>query len=171
MTNLLRARSWSPYACGVALGVLVAISVGVFGHRLSGAGAYQQLSASLGAWLQPRSPYFGHIVRGGVGWDVLVSIGGLWGSFAASNASGTFRLRTMPDALWTDAFGASVRRRWGLAFLGATLTSIGAGIAGGCTASLAVSGGAMLSPAAFLFMLGMFAGGIPTAFWTLQKKR
>ena len=52
-------------------------------------------------------------------------------------------------------------RRYAIAFTGSMLTEIGAGLAGGCTASLVVSGGAVLAPAAFLFMAGMFAGGIP----------
>jgi hypothetical protein len=56
-----------------------------------------------------------------------------------------------------------------LAFAGSLLTEIGGGIAGGCTASLAVSGGAVLAPAAFVFMAGMFASGIPTAFLIYRK--
>ncbi len=59
-------------------------------------------------------------------------------------------------------FGTSVALRWAIAFFGSMLTEIGGGLAGGCTASLAVSGGAVLAPAAFIFMMGMFAGGIPT---------
>ena len=48
--------------------------------------------------------------------------------------------------------------------------SLGAGLSvgeGGLLTSLdrvAISGGAVLAPAAFLFMAGMFAGGIPTAW-------
>jgi uncharacterized protein len=161
--NVLRKKEWSPYAAGALLGVVVAISLGLFGHRLSGAGAYQQLSANVGRELSPHSTFFGHVAQRGVTWDILVLVGGLAGAFAASKLAGTFRIRTMPDMQWQDAFGPSVKRRWLIAFVGSMLTEIGAGIAGGCTASLAVSGGALLAPAAFLFMMGMFAGGIPTA--------
>ena len=49
------------------------------------------------------------------------------------------------------------------AFIGAVLVQFGAGIAGGCTSGLAISGGAVLAPGAFIFMAGMFLGGIPTA--------
>lgn len=76
----------------------------------------------------------------------------------------------MPDHLWTAAFGGSVARRWLLAFVGAFLTELGGGVAGGCTASLAVSGGAVFAPAAFLFMAGMFGGGIPTAWLAYRGK-
>ena len=68
------------------------------------------------------------------------------------------------------AFGGSVARRWLVAFVGSMLTEIGGGIAGGCTASLAVSGGAVLAPAAFLFMMAMFAGGIPTAALVFRRR-
>jgi hypothetical protein len=50
-----------------------------------------------------------------------------------------------------------------LGFLGAIVLEYGAGIAGGCTSGLAISGGMLLAPAAFLFIAGMFASGIFTA--------
>jgi uncharacterized protein len=46
-----------------------------------------------------------------------------------------------------------------------------AGIAGGCTASLAVSGGAVVAPSAFLFMAGMFGGGVPVARFLYRARR
>jgi hypothetical protein len=169
--NVLRRKEWSPYVAGALLGVLVAISLGIFGHRLSGAGAYQQLSAPLGRAAAPYSTFYAFVTQSGITWDVLVLFGGLVGAFVSSRLSGTFRLRTMPDAQWQGVFGASVVRRWMLAFAGSMLTEVGAGLAGGCTASLAVSGGALLAPAAFLFMVGMFAGGIPTAMLLYRRSR
>jgi hypothetical protein len=169
--NVLRRKDWSPYAAGALLGVVVAVSLGIFGHRLSGAGAYQELAAPLGRATEPHSTYFAYITQSGITWDVLVLAGGLVGAFVSSKLAGTFRIRTMPDAQWQDAFGPSVARRWLLAFAGSMLTEIGGGIAGGCTASLAVSGGALLAPAAFLFMAGMFAGGIPTAMLLYRRRR
>ena len=57
-------------------------------------------------------------------------------------------------------------------FAGAVLVQLGADIAGGCTSGLAISGGAVLAPAAFVFMAGMFAGGIPTAWlWSRLGSR
>jgi uncharacterized membrane protein YedE/YeeE len=157
-------RPWSPYAAGVGLGLVVTVSMALFGHRLSGAGAYQHLSGFVGRPMAPDSMYWRHVVPTGVTWDVLVLIGSLVGAFIAARVTGQFAFRTMPDRQWADAFGSSVARRWLLAFGGSLLTEIGGGIAGGCTASLAVSGGAVLAPAAFVFMAGMFASGIPTAF-------
>jgi len=156
-------RPWSPYAAGVGLGLVVTVSMALFGHRLSGLGAYQHLSGFVGKRLAPESVYWSHVVPSGLTWDVLVLIGSILGAFAAASLAGEFAIRTMPDRQWADVFGPSVARRWLLSFLGSLLTEVGGGLAGGCTASLAVSGGAVLAPAAFLFMTGMFAAGIPTA--------
>lgn len=158
----IRRPDWSPYLGGVVLGLVVAVSMGVFGHRLSGAGAYQHLSGVVGKQLAPHSVYWMHVVPTGFTWDVQVVIGAIAGAFVSSRLAGTFRWRTMPDSGWSGVFGGSVALRWAIAFFGSMLTEIGGGLAGGCTASLAVSGGAVLAPAAFIFMMGMFAGGIPT---------
>jgi hypothetical protein len=158
----LRKATWSPYLGGVLLGLLVTASMAGLGHRLSGAGAYQALSGVAGKLISSRSIYWDRIVPPAVTWDVLVTLGAVFGAFASSRFGRSFRWRVMPDHDWTPAFGSSVALRWVIAFLGSMLTEIGAGLAGGCTASLVVSGGAVLSPAAFLFMAGMFAGGIPT---------
>jgi len=164
-------RPWSPYAAGLGLGIVVTLSVAVFGHRLSGAGAYQHLSAYVGRSFDPASIYWRYVIPTGLTWDVLVLLGSITGAFVAATLGGEFRLRTVPDRQWGDAFGPSVARRWLLAFLGAFLTELGGGISGGCTASLAVSGGAVLSPAAFIFMAGMFASGIPTALFIYRKDK
>ncbi len=161
LIDRLRRPDWSPYLGGVVLGFVVAVSMGVFGHRLSGAGAYQHLSGLVGQELAPRSMYWTHVVPTGLTWDVEIAIGALAGAFLSSRLAGTFRIRSMPDVGWREVFGGSVVLRWGIAFVGSMLTELGGGLAGGCTASLAVSGGAVLAPAAFLFMTGMFAGGIP----------
>lgn len=160
----LRARSWSPALAGAALGVVITISL-AFGHRLSGAAAYQQLAGGIGAAVAPEATYWRHVIGPlSLSWDLLAWLGAGLGALASALASGTFRFRTMPDHDWVEIYGPSVPRRWMIAFLGAALTAFAAGIAGGCTASLAMSGGAVLIPGAFAFMVGMFGGGIPTAF-------
>lgn len=160
---------WSPYFAGTLLGVVAAVSMVVFGHRLSGGGAYQQIAAPLGRILSPASTYWNRVVAGGATWELAGLVGAIVGAFAAARSSGTFRVRTMPDSQWSEVFGASVVTRWLVGFCGAALTEFASGIAGGCTASLAVSGGAALSPAAFLFMAGMFVGGIPAAALAYRK--
>jgi len=168
--HLSLRHPWSPYVAGIGLGLVVTVSMAIFGHRLSGAGAYQHLSGFVGRPLAPSSMYWRTVVPTGVTWDVLVLVGSILGAFVAARLAGEFAVRTMPDRQWVEVFGPSVARRWLLAFAGSLLTEIGGGVAGGCTASLAVSGGAVLAPAAFVFMLGMFGGGIPTALLIYRKE-
>jgi hypothetical protein len=166
----LRDKTWTPYAAGVLLGLVVAFSEVVCGRPLAASGAFDKLAAYPGGWLFPSSQYYGHIMAPGITWQVWLVVGVLAGSFASSKLSGEARLRWLPDTQWQPRFGASRKLRLILAFFGAVLVQVGAGIAGGCTSGLAISGGAALAPGAFLFMAGMFAGGIPTA-WLWYRGR
>ena len=67
-------------------------------------------------------------------------------------------------------FGPQLWKRWLLLFVGAIILEYGAGIAGGCTSGLAISGGMLLAPAAFLFIAGMFVSGILTAMIVYGKR-
>jgi hypothetical protein len=166
----LRDKTWNPYAAGVLLGLVVAFSEVICGRPLAASGAFDKLAAYLGRALFPNSQYYGHIMTPGITWQVWLIVGVLAGSFASSKLSGEARLRWLPDTQWQPRFGANRKLRLLIAFLGAVLVQVGAGIAGGCTSGLAISGGAVLAPAAFLFMAGMFAGGIPTA-WLWYRGR
>jgi hypothetical protein len=166
----LRDEHWSPYVAGALLGLVVACSELVGGRPLAPSGAFDKLAAYLGRWLFPASQYYSHIMSPGITWQVWLVVGVLAGAFASSKLSGQARLRWLPDTQWQARFGSSRWRRLALAFAGAALVQIGAGIAGGCTMGLAISGGIALAPAAFLFMAGMFAGGIPAA-WLWYRGR
>jgi hypothetical protein len=76
----------------------------------------------------------------------------------------------MDDDQWQQAYGPQLWKRWLLLFVGAIILEYAAGIAGGCTSGLAISGGMLLAPAAFLFIAGMFASGILTAKVIYGKK-
>ena len=170
LLSWLRAKTWSPYAGGVLLGLVVGFSEVVYGRPLAASGAFDKLAAYLGRWLFPSSQYYRHIMAPEITWQVWLVVGVLAGSFASSQLSGEARWRWLPDTQWQQRFGATRKLRLALAFTGAVLVQVGAGIAGGCTSGLAISGGAALAPAAFLFMAGMFAGGIPTAWLWYRGK-
>ena len=72
-------------------------------------------------------------------------------------------MSVLPERGWRERFGASPARRWAVAFAAAVLIEYAAAIAGGCTSGLALSGGVVLAPGAYLFMVAMFATGIATA--------
>jgi hypothetical protein len=169
-SRVLRRASWSPYAAGAGLGLVATVSLAVFDKRLSGAGVYQHLSGYAGRVLDPGSVYFRYVVPTGLTFEVWLAIGTFCGAFVSALLGGQFRVRSMPDSQWAQVFGPSVVKRWLIVFAGTMLLEIAAGIAGGCTASLAVSGGAVLAPGAFLFMAAMFAGGIPAARLLYRKR-
>lgn len=166
----LRDETWDPHAAGALLGLVVAFAAVVCGRPLAASGAFDKLAAYPGAWLFPESQYYAHVMSPGITWQVWLIVGISIGSWTSSRVSGQARLRWLPDTQWVPRFGGGRGLRLLIAFFGAALVQLGAGIAGGCTSGLAISGGAVLAPAAFLFMAGMFAGGIPTA-WLWYRGR
>jgi hypothetical protein len=165
----LRAPLWSPYAAGALLGVVVALSESLLGRTIAVSGAFDRLAAYPVHALFPRNAYYAQIVPPAITWQVWMVLGLLLGAFLAARLSRSVRARWLPDEGWTERFGDARWKRFAIAFTGAALVQIGAGIAGGCTSGLAISGGALLAPGAFVFMAGMFAGGIPTA-WLWHRR-
>ncbi len=168
--SLLRRSEWSPYLAGTLLGLVTAASMAGFGKRISGSGCYQALSGYVGRWFTPEGVYWKYVVTTGLTWEVLLTLGMFLGALVSAVAGRQFAIRTMPDTQWKEVFGPSVAKRWLLVFIGTALIEYAAGVAGGCTAGLAVSGGAVFAPGAFLFIVGMFAGGIPIALWLYRKR-
>ena len=102
-------------------------------------------------------------MRPEITWSVILLVGVFFGGMLGALSSRTFKFRFNDDAQWKSIFGPQPWKRWVIAFLGAIILEYAAGIAGGCTSGLAISGGMLLAPAAFLFIAGMFASGIVTA--------
>ena len=166
----VRARRWSPTSAGAALGVVVAASEVLFGRPLAASGAFDALAAYAGRALFPHATYWRFVVRPAITWHVWVVVGALLGSSLSAALAGVLRRSWLPERGWTRTFGTRRSVRLAVVFGAGVLVQIGAGIAGGCTSGLAISGGALLSPAAFVFMAGMFAGGIPAA-WLWSRRR
>jgi len=169
----LKAPEWSPYAGGVALGLL-SIGALLFTDRLFGAsGAFENIG---GAVMQAVSPaladnmYWNFVMPAGLSLGVIMLIGIMLGSMLSALASGTFKWRAVSDDQWIAMFGPNRWKRWAALFAGGILLEYGAGIAGGCTSGLAISGGVQLAPAAYLFIAGMFASGIVTAMFIYGKR-
>lgn len=168
---------WSPYAAGVMLG-FVAIAV-VWGANvlLSGSGGFVNLAGMLGKALAPAlfdNMFFNFIMPPGFTYSVVM-LGGLFiGGFIGAASSGTLlwgkKDAVLNDAQWKRIIGPQVWKRWLIAFIGAVLLEYAAGIAGGCTSGLAISGGMLLAPAAFLFIAGMFVSGIITTLLVYRRR-
>jgi len=172
----LRQPEWSPYVAGAGLGFVTIIALLLSNALLpaptliGASGAYENLIAPVGQAIDPANTYFKFIMPPGLTWAVWTLVGIFLGGLVSALLSGTFKFRKMPDRQWESIFGKSVLKRWVIVFFAAALLEYAAGIAGGCTSGLAISGGVVLAPASFIFMAGMFAAGIPTAMLIYRKK-
>ena len=166
MIELLKQKEWSPYLAGTLLGIVYIVSIAVAGIVPGASGAFENVGGLIAQIVSPalaNNTYFKFVMPPGISWEVILMAGVFIGAFVSAKLSGDFKIAAVPDAQWRKVFGNSVWKRWAIAFLGGIILEYGAGIAGGCTSGLAVGGGLFLAPAAFIFMAGMFASGIPTA--------
>jgi uncharacterized protein len=173
MIALLKQKEWSPYLAGALLGVVYIASIAVAGIVPGASGAFENVGGLIAQAISPAladNTYFKFVMPPGISWEVILMAGVFVGAFISAKLSGDFKLAALPDAQWRQVFGNSVWKRWAIAFIGGIILEYGAGIAGGCTSGLAVGGGLFLAPAAFIFMGGMFASGIPTALIMYWRK-
>lgn len=169
----LKKELWSPYAAGILLGVVGVLTVWLSDTLLGASGAFQNLAGILGKAVAPSlfdNMYFNFIMPAQITWGVILLVGIFFGGMLGAFTSGTFKFRSNEDRQWKAVFGPQTWKRWTLAFFGAIILEYGAGIAGGCTSGLAISGGMLLAPAAFLFIGAMFASGILTALLVYRKR-
>ena len=172
----LRKEEWSPYAAGILLGL-----VGIFtvlltdkvlnAPKLLGAsGGFENVAGFIGKLIQPSNTYFNYVMPAGITFAVILLVGIFFGGMLGAFSSGTLKFRTMDSEQWKQVFGKQTWTRWLVLFFGAIIVEYAAGIAGGCTSGLAISGGMLLVPAAFLFIAGMFVSGIITALIVYGKR-
>jgi hypothetical protein len=161
----IRKELWSPYIAGGLLGIVGVLAVWLSDSLLGASGAFENLAGILGKAVAPETfdtLYFNFIMPAEITWGVVLLLGIVLGGFIGALSSRTFKFCTMDDDQWKKIFGPQVWKRWILLFVGGIILEYGAGIAGGCTSGLAISGGMLLAPAAFLFIGAMFMSGIVT---------
>lgn len=171
--GLLKQKEWSPYLAGALLGLVYIAGIALSNQLIGASGAFESIAGLILKAIAPdvtNNTYFRFVMPPGITWGVYVLVGVFVGAFVASKLSGEFKLAAVPDAQWRAVFGGSVSKRWAVAFAGGIISEFGAGIAGGCTSGLAVGGGLLLAPAAFVFMGGMFASGILVALILYRRK-
>ncbi len=169
----IRKEEWSPYIAGILLGVMGVLAVALSDNLLGASGAFENLAGLIGKAIAPKifnTLYFNFVMPPGITWGVVLLIGVFFGGMLGAWSSGTFKLRWNDDLQWKRVFGPQIWKRAMIAFVGAIILEYGAGIAGGCTSGLAISGGMLLAPAAFIFIAGMFVSGIATALITYGRR-
>ncbi len=177
IVNQFRKETWSPYAAGILLGITGILAVWLSNSLLGASGAFENLAGMLGKALAPQAfdnLYFNFVMPPGFSWGVILLVGIFFGGLIGAASSRTLKWgkkdAANSDFQWRSIFGPQTWKRWVLGFLGAILLEYAAGIAGGCTSGLAISGGMLLVPAAFLFIGGMFASGIVTALVVYRNR-
>lgn len=166
----IRKEEWSPYAAGTLLGIVGVLAVWLSNSLLGASGAFENLAGIAGRAIAPSlfdNIYFNFIMPPEITWSVVLLVGIFFGGMLGAATSGTLKWgkkdAANSDAQWKSIFGPQTWKRWLIAFVGAIVLEFAAGMAGGCTSGLAISGGMLLAPSAFLFIAGMFASGILTA--------
>ncbi len=175
--NYIRRDEWSPYIAGILLGVVGVLAVWISNNLLGASGAFENLAGLIGKSVAPNvfdNVYFNFVMPPEITWSVILLVGIFLGGMLGAATSGTLkwgkRDSANSDEQWKSIFGPQIWKRWLLAFIGAVILEYAAGIAGGCTSGLAISGGMLLAPAAFLFIGGMFASGILTALIIYRRR-
>ena len=169
----LTKREWPPYLGGALLGILATLSLLFTQRLLSASGGFESIGGSIVKAISPaagNNVYWKFVIPTGIGWSVIIVVGIFLGSLVSALVSHTFKWQAISDEQWKRVFGPARWKRWLALFVGAILLEYGAGIAGGCTSGLAISGGVQLTPSAFLFMAGMFGSGIPIAMILYRRK-
>lgn len=164
--NYIRRDEWSPYIAGILLGVVGILAVWINNSLLGASGAFENLVGIIGKAVAPKlfdNVYFNFVMPAEINTNVILLVGIFFGSMLAAATSGTLKFRVNDNEQWKKIYGPQLWKRWLLLFVGGIIVEYASGIAGGCTSGLAISGGMLLDPAAFLFIGGMFASGIVTA--------
>ncbi|MBX3084783.1 MAG: YeeE/YedE family protein [Anaerolineae bacterium] len=175
--NYVRKDTWSPYIAGILLGVVGVLAVWLSNSLLGASGGFENLAGIAGKAIAPdlfSNMYFNFIMPPEITWNVILLVGVFFGGMLGAATSGTLlwgkKNAANSDEQWKRTFGPQTWRRWLIAFVGAIVLQFAAGIAGGCTSGLAISGGMLLAPSAFLFIAGMFASGIVTALVIYRRR-
>lgn len=177
LIDYIRRDEWSPYVAGILLGVVGILAVWISDSLLGASGAFENLAGMIGKAVAPQAfdnLYFNFVMPPGLNWSLVLFLGTILGGLVGAATSGTLlwgkKNALNSDEQWKQIFGPETWKRWLLAYVGAIIVEYGAGIAGGCTSGLAISGGMLLAPAAFLFIAAMFASGIMTSFFIYRGR-
>jgi uncharacterized membrane protein YedE/YeeE len=160
------ARSWSPYAAGIVLGLLQIPAFYFIGTALGTSSSYVTLSAHAASIFDPAIRSIDYAAKHMDGaknwWQVALIAGVVLGAFISSRLSGTQRWGNSP--VWAKAMGAHTpAQRYLMAFTGGFIMVLGARIADGCTSGHGVSGIAQLAIGSFVAVTAMFGAGIIAA--------
>ena len=161
---------WNPYIVGVGIGLLIIVSFLVTGRGLGAVGAFNGIIATVVHAIAPDyalsktafSTYVSGVEHPLKDWVVIEIAGVCIGGLLSGLVSRRFKFEVIKGP------GISKASRLIFAFSGGLLMAYAAKFTRGCTSGLALSGGSVLSPGAWMFMLSVFIGGYSVA-WLMKK--
>lgn len=162
---------WNPYLAGIALGLVLLTSFLVMGKGLGASGAANRFGVAVAEVVAPAHVAANPNLAGTKGdrasvlddWLVFEVLGVFLGGALGAYTAGRFGLKLLRG----PRIGAGARLA--CAFGGGALMGLAARAARGCTSGQALSGGAVMSVGAWIFMLSVFGGGYALA-WFVRRE-
>ncbi len=152
----------NPYVAGVIVGLILFLSFFLIGKGLGGSGAYARIVAFSMDKVAPAHTetlgnfqrYLGSSKHVFDDWLFYMFIGVFFGGLTSGILGNRFKKEILRGP------NISNRGRLGFAFLGGILVALGSRLAGGCTSGLALTGGAMLGVAGWVFFFSIMVSGL-----------
>jgi uncharacterized protein len=171
--HALTAKSWSPYAAGILIGLLQIPAFLLIETALGASSSYVTIGGLLASFADPAILKIDYVAKhvaatGKNWWQVALVVGVAIGAFLSMKLSGARRKPISP--IWARALGStSPSRRYVVAFFAGFLMLFGARLADGCTSGHGLSGTAQLAVGSMIAVAAMFTGGIVTAMLALRR--
>lgn len=156
----------NPYLAGFGIGLVLLSAFAIMGRGLGASGAFSTVVSVAASAASPEgaasNEAFARYLGNGTtspfaSWIFVEIVGVVLGGLISAKLAGRVRFVTERGPR------VGVTSRLGFAFAGGTLMGFGARLARGCTSGLALTGGAMLSPGAWIFIATAFAAGFAAA--------
>jgi hypothetical protein len=102
---------WSPYVAGIMLGIVGILTVVLtdkilHAPKLLGAsGGFENIAGYIGKLINPNNTYFNYVMQPGITFAVILLVGIFFGGTVGALSSRTFKVRTMDDEQWKQAYG------------------------------------------------------------------
>ncbi len=160
MSAIKKGNNWSPYLAGAALGLVLLAAFVIIGRGLGASSAYSLISAVALDHLDPGyaggleyfAPYT-HSPSPFRDWIFIEICGVFAGALTGALVSRNFRLQfDRPKGMGRFA-------RFFSALTGGLIIGFASRLARGCTSGVALSGGAQLAVAGWIFVAAMFISG------------
>ncbi len=164
-------KFWNPYLAGIALGLVLLTTFLVMGKELGASGAANRIGVFIAEVLAPAHVAANPNLAATKGdrsnvlddWLVFEVLGVFLGGALGAVTAGRFGAKVIRGSATT------IPVRLAFAFSGGVLMGLAARAGRGCTSGQALSGGAVLSVGAWIFMLSVFAGGYAFA-WFVRRQ-